>query len=249
MDEKSKKIMKIIMRALAACAGVFTLIGAIGFLVQADSIVFTSAIGPSISGFCVFHDFMRFGSFAVFTVSVFAVLFEYFSKSNTFKSAIAAASMSVFGFAACFISSITGFVSTTFSGKSDADDTIRAGIIISAIFAMVSAVFSIVSLVILLVKLNGGAAKTRYYTQQAYPAQPVLQQYQQPVFTPQSAPQQNFPQQAYPQQSFPQQNNPQQPFQQAPAQQQTYANPAGFPQGYQQQNPQNPFNQNNINPQ
>lgn len=242
MDEKSKRLMNIIMRGLSACAGIFVLIGAIGFLVNAEDAIYKGIGENKLSAFFVFHDFMRFGCFAIFTISAFALLFETLTKSKTFKSSMAGALMSVFGFVSCFISSASGYFSSM-----ENRDTVKAGIVISAVFAMVSAVYSFVSLIILFINRSSAASQARYYAQPSYPGQPVpQQQYGQSAVTPQNMPQQGFPQQQFPNQPFPQQNIPQQNFQQSPAQQ-NYTNQTGFPQSYQQQNNQNPFNQNNFN--
>lgn len=201
MEDKMQSNFKLLLRALASIAGIFAIIGGIGFMVTFDCEKYLN------DGIYVFHDFMRFGSFAMFIILVIDAGFEIFFKSNTRISALIGAGCSVLGFVGCFISSFAGIYNIQSNETADYDsivNSVNACKIIGGIFAIVSAVMTMVFLVALIVKRVVRLPKYSAYPQPGYPQQVMPQQ---------GYPQQNIPQQGYPQQSAPQPSYPQQPVQ------------------------------------
>lgn len=231
MYEKTNNIFKLLLRIVASVAGIFAIIGGIGFMVMYSTD--SSLTNEEMVTVYVFNDFLRFGCFAMFALSAISAFYEFVSKSDTRISALIGAGTSILGFVACFITSFSGLISAAFKATKQSDiDGINASIIVGGIFAIVSAVGAIVSLIAIIIKRIGGLPKAMpyygAYPQQGYPQQNVPMQ--------QGYPQQNVPmQQGYPQQNAPMQQG--YPQQNTPLQQ-----------GYPQQPAQNGYNQDN-NPQ
>lgn len=241
MNEKTNNFFKVLLRIVACVAGIFAIIGGIGFMVMySTNSLLTSEEMVTVY---VFNDFLRFGCFAMFALSAISAFYEFASKSDTRISALIGAGASILGFVACFITSFSGLVSAAFKATKQSDiDGINAAVIVGGIFAIVSAVGAIVSLIAIIVKRISRFPKAMPYYG-AYPQQgyPQLNTPMQQGYSQQNSPmqQQGYPQQnaSMQQQGYPQQN--------APMQQQGYSQQNAPVQGYPQQPDQNGNNQNN----
>lgn len=215
----SQKRARLVVKLLGVVAGVFALIGSIGFLVMRGQMM--SAVGGGsaealqmmsrMMSFLTCYDFARYGAVALLGVSIALSVIDHGSgrreKGMTSLTTVA----SSLGFVSVFLTSLAiglgvGILAQDRAIRNNMDtiNNLLNGMYIAAVILIIfAAVAMIASFIVTLGRrfVMRAPAASYGYPQQGCPQQGYPQQ---------SYPQQRCPQQSYPQQSYPQQGSPQQ---------------------------------------